>query len=422
MIHSRALLLPPWIPRLDEPAPPSVRGAPWVHALTPLLFVTAWAVAVASGLASSWQGAALLYPVAAIAVCCGLLPLAQAAGRTVDVSSAQALYRALWWLSPWLVFAWPVGCRVDSDGGAGGALGSTVLVCSSTVMLGVLPVTIEVARSSLAWSARRALTAAAFASMGLVALTLVASAWRTATHAPLDGLAQYDREAARFEPAHTTPGLLIARTREGHHVEQRRAGARCVTRFPWQPGVTHDCSAPVVLYWWDGSMAGSSYRPQYREQVFASVDGAVIGSSGDPRYMLFAAPLWEWELGGALALTLAVCTLLRTRRSVAAWRALAASPAVARDGHAHFPDGALLRLPAALAGHVGDVTVLGERGLAPAAFRDAPADEALVLAVDLAGLARALDDRESAAASFALAVLWLPAAPLLAAPFLGMYS
>jgi hypothetical protein len=89
VVHPRALLFPPWIPRLDERAPLPARGAPWVHALTPLLFVVAWAVAVAAGLASSHHGAVLLFPFAAIAVCCALLPLARAARRSVDAPSAR---------------------------------------------------------------------------------------------------------------------------------------------------------------------------------------------------------------------------------------------------------------------------------------------------------------------------------------------
>jgi hypothetical protein len=96
--------------------------------------------------------------------------------------------------------------------------------------------------------------------------------------------------------------------------------------------------------------------------------------------------------------------------------------AVASDGHARLPDGTLLRLPASLAAYAGDVTLLGDHGLAPLPFRDAPSAAPLVLPFDPAGLARALADRESAAASFALAALWLPAAPLLAAPFLGMFA
>jgi hypothetical protein len=426
MSHSRALRFPPWIPRLHEAAALPGRGPLWVHALTPLLFVVALAVAVAGRLAASWPGAALLYPLAALAACCGLLPLARAARRRVDAASAQALYRALWWLSPWLVFAWPVSCRFDSDGGAGGALGTSVLVFSSIVMVVVLPMTIEFARSSVAWNTRRDLTAAAVASAAIVFAVLAASAWRTATHSPLDGLARYHREVARFEPAPSSPGLLIARTHEGHYIEQRRAGARCVTRFPRRSAVTHDCSLPVFLYWAAGPVT-RGFDPRlpavhYREQVFALVDGVVIGRSGDPRYMLFAAPLWEWELGGALALALALWTLLRTRRVVAAWRALPSSPAVARDGHARLPDGALVRLPATLAAYVGDVTLFGASGLASPPFRDAPAAEPLVLPFDRAALARALDDRESAAASFALAALWLPVAPLIAAPFLGMFT
>ncbi|MBP6832236.1 MAG: hypothetical protein KA978_15730 [Deltaproteobacteria bacterium] len=425
---SRALALPPWIPRPDALAltPPgaiSERGGAWVHGLTPLLFLMAWVVALASGLASQREGAALLFPLAAIGVCCGVLPTARAARQRISANAAQALYRALWWLSPWLVLAWPLSCRFDADGGAGGALGTSVLLCSSFVLLPVLPITIELARRL---SVRRLAIVAFRVSVGVLVVVLAASTWRSLTHPIDDAFGAYHRTVARFEPAPAAPGVLVAHTREGR-LEQRRVGARCVTGFPGRPGVTHACTEPVIVYEWSGPRAPRAAfmrldPPQYRGMVFVAVGGSLVGNVGAPQHMLFGAPLWEWIVGGALALAVALWTTRRTHRVLTAWRALPTRRGVARDGHAHCDDGTIVRLPSALAGYVGDVVVIGERRLAAAAFRDAAGRPPMVLPVGIAVWEAALADCEAIATSFALAVSWLPAAPLMAAPFLGMFA
>ena len=69
---------------------------------------------------------------------------------------------------------------------------------------------------------------------------------------------------------------------------------------------------------------------------------------------------------------------------------------------------------------VGPVVLLGES--APTApFRGAITAQ-VVLPGELAAWERTLAACDSLAVSFSLAMLWLPAAPLLAAPLLGMFS
>lgn len=320
------------------------------------------------------------------------------------------------------MLAWPLSCRFDSDGGAGGALGTSVLLCSSFVLLPVLPLTIELARRL---PVRRLAVVAFRASVGVLVVVLIASTWRTLTHPIDDAFGAYHHAVARFEPAPAAPGVFVAHTREGR-LEQRRVGSRCVTCFPGRPGITHACTEPVIVYEWSGRRAPRAAfaqlnPPQYRGMVFAAVGGSFVGNEGAPRHMLFFAPLWEWILGGALALAIALWTNQQTRRALTAWRALPTRRGVARDGYAHCDDGTIVRLPAALTGHVGDVVVVGERGLAASVFRDA-ASALFVLPVGIVGWEAALADCEAIATSFALAVLWLPTAPLLAAPFLGMFT
>lgn len=424
----------PWVPGPDAIAlshhgAATVRGGAWAHWLTPALFVLAWIVTIASFASSSLPVDALPYPLAAIGACCAALPAALAfRHRAVDVGSAQALYRALWWLSPWLVLAWPLSCRLDSDGGSGGSHGGSIVLVSSFVMLPVLPLTIELARASLAlgpW-VRRATTVVFRASLVVIAAALVVSAWRVVTHPTEEGLRAYHRTVAAFEPSGSEPGLFIAHTLE-RRLEQRRDGDRCVTGFPGRRGIPHACAELVLVYERLRRFVPREGRPivappRYFELTFVAVGGAVVASEGSPRHLLFVAPPWEWVAGGAVALTLALWTRRRTRRALAAWRALPVMAGVARDGHAHCDDGTIVRLPSDFVDHQGAVVVLGERGLGGPAFRDVAAGEATVLPCTAAGWERSLAECQATAASFGLAVLWLPSAPLMAAPFLGMFS
>ncbi len=180
---------------------------------TPLLFLMAWAgrgrfrARERGYRLPAGEGAALLFPLAAIGVCCGVLPTARAARQRISANAAQALYRALWWLSPWLVLAWPLSCRFDADGGAGGALGTSVLLCSSFVLLPVLPITIELARRL---SVRRLAIVAFRVSVGVLVVVLAASTWRSLTPPIDDAFGAYHRTVARFEPAPAAPGVLVA--------------------------------------------------------------------------------------------------------------------------------------------------------------------------------------------------------------------
>jgi len=162
--------------------------------------------------------------------------------------------------------------------------------------------------------------------------------------------------------------------------------------------------------------------------VFVAAEGEVIGNKAAPRYLLFTAPLWEWIVGALAGVALGLFTLRQTRRALAAWRALHTREGSARDGTARCDDGTarcddgtVVRLPDALAGHTGRVVVLGDpTHVAP--FREVPREGVIVLAGSRRWWDEALAESESVAMSFALAVTWLPAAPLLASPFLGMLS
>lgn len=103
------------------------------------------------------------------------------------------------------------------------------------------------------------------------------------------------------------------------------------------------------------------------------------------------------------------------------------SPARSSDldarGRALLDDGAIVRLPQALAAHVGDVIVLGEHLPLGLAFRDSPTVDGLtVLPIGRLGWARALVDCTATATATARAAVWLSSALLVAGPFLGMFN
>ena len=106
--------------------------------------VLALAVAIASLRHERAWYAGAFYSLAALAVCCAVIPLARALRWPVDARTAQAAHLGLASLTPWLVFAWTVAPRIDRDGDGGGALGGSALVQSSILLPLVLPATLAV--------------------------------------------------------------------------------------------------------------------------------------------------------------------------------------------------------------------------------------------------------------------------------------
>lgn len=264
-------------------------------------------------------------------------------------------------------------------------------------------------------------------SVALVAgLALVAAAF-SARHTTADGLANYLAEPASFEPT-ARPGRFAQRL-DGATLRQRRVGERCVTHLSRgserpAPFLAHRCASPLRIHTRPSrrrSRSAPFRRPVFREMVFASVEGELIGNKAAPRYLLYTAPLWEWIACALLGAGLGASTLRRVRRTFAAWRALPVREGTAGDGVVRCDDGAIERLPDAFAGYAGRVLVLG--GPAPGApFREGAGHGAHVVAAGREAWARGLAEAESVAMSFALAATWLPAAPLLASPLLGMLS
>ena len=155
---------------------------------------------------------------------------------------------------------------------------------------------------------------------------------------------------------------------------------------------------------------------------FATSEGRVIGSSFiAPRYLLFAAPLWGWIAGALLGVCVGVAVWQRSRRAIDEWRAEPVRKATAEQGLARCDDGEIVMLPERIASYRGLVIVIGAT-LRDAPFRGDPTRGARVFAGRERDWTRACDQSESVAMSFALAVMWLPAAPLLAAPLGGMLS
>lgn len=416
---------PPWVPSPVELLAARGRGGEGrVHWLTPLLFVLAWAALIASMYCDrSWYAGAF-YPLAAVAACCAIVPLARARRWPVEARTAQTAYLGLLSLTPWLVFAWTVDPHLDGDGDSGGALGGFALMFSSLLLPLVLPATLTLLRRLRPLKARAwpvTVSVALVAGLALVAAAL------SARHTTADGLANYLAEPASFEPT-ARPGRFAQRL-DGATLRQRRVGERCVTHLARggerpAPYLAHRCASPVTVHTFpiEWPRARSLLqRPVFTEMVFASVEGEVIGNKAAPRYLLYTAPLWEWIACALLGAALGASTFRRVRRTVAAWRALPVREGTAGDGVVRCDDGAIERLPAELAGHAGRVLVLG--GPAPGApFREGTAHGAFVVAAGREAWARGLAEAESAAMSFALAATWLPAAPLLASPLLGMLS
>ncbi len=415
--------LPPWVPSpVALLAARDATGARRVHALTPLLFALSWVVAFASGNYERSWFAGGFFPLAALLVCVAVVPLAVAARWRVTARAAQAAYLGLASLAPWLVFAWPVSVSIDGDGDSGGALGGGVVLISSIFLLLVMPLTLAAFLGMPRWRVR-GWPVAASATL-VVGLALVAAAF-SARHPAADGLARYTGEQATFE-ATGVPGRYVQSLGDAT-LRQRRVGERCVThlipRFQQvRPYLAHRCASPVWVHQFPGTRArGLFERPLYSEMVFASAEGRVIGNKAAPRYLLFTAPLWEWIVGALVGVALGLFTLRRTRATLAALRALPTREGTARDGTARCDDGTVVQLPDALAGHSGRVVVLGDpTQVAP--FREVSREGVIVLAGSRRWWDEALDESESVAMSFALAVTWLPAAPLLASPFLGMLS
>lgn len=426
MTEARELRVLRWIPSPRELLGAALRlgndrPGVWVHALTPALFVLAWGVAFLEKLDPSGHVLALPYPLAAITVCCAALPIARATRRSLDVRSAHALYRGLLWLAPWVALAWPLSAHTDADGDAGGARAAAVLLAASCPMCAVLPVMIELARR--VWRRPIATFAVSVSAVGLSAL-MIAATWQTLAHSTRDGLTLYAHRVAEFVPTATPDTFTVRTSMEG--IVQHRDGARCTTGFWHGPTVSHPCAAVVHLYEMPRDLSTRRSwlreRPRYREMVFIRVGGTLINNKHPARFMLFVAPPWEWIAGASVGLALALWTWARTRRALRAWRSLTVREGVARDGSVHCADGVTARLPDALADVRGAVLVLGDRALAATPFRDAAAGDYVVVPGDRADFERALVDCEAVATSFALAVLWLPAAPLVAAPWLGMFA
>jgi hypothetical protein len=418
--------LPPWIP-----SPTEVLGdgdaskRRWVLALTPTLFVLSWVVAFCARNAGQSRHGGIFFPLAAIVVCVSVVPLARRTRRDVSATVAQTAYLALASLTPWLVFGWFAATRIDVDGDSGGALGIAALMGSSYMLLGILPLTL---RALLRLPVLGGRDWPVFASAAVITGLAFASTIFSAAHPTADALANYHGMSVTFE-LNADAGRYESPAGEGLTLLQRRVGARCVTRLvrirssasPVSGDLVHDCASPVKGYgpWWMASHRGGVFeRSRYRELVFATTEGQVIGNKAAPRYLLFTAPLWEWIFAALVGVSLGLHTRFATRRTIAAWRGLRVRRATAHEGVARCDDGAVVQLTEALR---GPVVLLGESELG-APFREGPPRSALVFAGGVEAWSRALSECESVATSFALAVMWLPAAPLLAAPLLGMLT
>jgi hypothetical protein len=390
-----------------------------------VLWLLVLALVVAAWTVSDPRGALVgaRFPLAAIAACVLAVPVLQGRRGRLSAVQAQAVHLSLAVLTPGLVFAWVLVARSDADGDSGGALGAAALLLSAVFGLPwVLPATLHVLLALPLLRAGRWRVIASAALLGALALCAGAFALR---HPTAEGASRYpDAGPVSLAPT-ATPGRFAAHF-AGATIRQRRHGDRCVThlvvrgRHP-SPYLAHACASPLVVRGEALDRPSSDPRPRYREMLFVVAEGRVISNRHSPRAMLFTAPLWEWVVATLLAVALALHTVRRARASVAAWRAMPARHAVASNGLATSPDGACVRLPHALADYAGPVVLLDAESRA-SPFRADEDRAARVVPGDLARWVRALDETESLATSFALAVMWLPSAPLLAAPFLGMLS
>ncbi len=397
----------------------------WTHALTPALFALSWVVAFAAQAQAQSMYADTFLPLAAVMGCVVTLPIARNRRKRITARGAQGAYLALASLTPWLVFGLSVGPRLDADGGSGGALMTGPLLLSSLGLLMVLPITLLLLlRASVLAPRRWPLIASAVAVVGIALLSAVFSA----THGDADALVHYEEVPVTLE-ATSAPGLFEHRVGYRDTLTQRRVGSRCVTWFENRytgssTALSHECASPVRLFSFDWSRGRTGWfkRPKYREQTFATSEEAVIGIGPvAPRYLLFAAPLWGWIAGALLGVFVGVVVWRRSRRAIDAWRAEPLRKATAQQGLARCDDGEVVMLPERIADYAGLVVVLGATAR-EAPFRGDPTRGATVFAGRERDWMQACDESESVAMSFALAVMWLPAAPLLAAPLLGMLS
>lgn len=413
--------LPAWIPSPKELIAARDGGAGgWVHALTPLLFALTLLVAYVQGTHAELWCVGAVFPLAAIGACLAALPLARVAGRRVGAIDAQTLHLALASLTPWLVFAWYVDLRSDTDAGGGGALGNSVLVFSMIFLIVVMPMMLGALRRRPLVRVRRRLVGAVATLVTGFALAGVAAA---ATHRTVDALGAYRLNSQARTDEEIAATLWVHRL--GLHITRRRVGDRCVVdlRFEGSEHHTtglHRCDAPVRVYRrFVMERVEPFSRSQFSGVAFVAVGEEVFASIGSARFLLLAAPPWEWIACALLGVCLGLGTVRRVRRVTAAWRSLPVREGDAVDARVRCDDGTVVAMSAE--GARGRVLVLGDPALATA-FRDVAQDAVVVLPCTGAAWARCLDDLESSAQSFALAVMLLPAAPLLASPLLGMLS
>lgn len=397
----------------------------WTHALTPALFALSWLVAFAAQAQAQSMYADTFLPLAAVLVCVVTLPIARNRRKRITARGAQGAYLALASLTPWLVFGLSVGPGLDHDGGSGGALHSGALVGSSMVVPLVLPITLLLLLRARVLAPRRwPVIASAVVIVALAGVSAVFSA----THRDADVLVNYQEEPLRLQLTFL-PHVFEQRVSRTDTLKQVRDGRRCVTWFVniyrgRSQALSHECSSPVRLFARNlpSGRRGWFERPAYYEQTFATAEGRVIGSSFvAPRYLLSAAPLWGWIAGALLGVCVGVVVWRRSRRAIDAWRAEPRRRATAQQRLARCDDGEVVMLPERIADYAGLVVVLGATAR-EAPFRGDATRGATVFAGRERDWTKACDESESVAMSFALAVMWLPAAPLLAAPLLGMLS
>lgn len=262
-------------------------------------------------------------------------------------------------------------------------------------------------------------------------MALVSLGWSVAHPAS----AMLERIPSEWLTWRVTDDHASLRTWESGTLRREVVGGRCVTRMGGAPIVTPTCPARTRVWDYGYNVAAVETTVESAETpsrlwarpghvlTFVEVGGRVYGPHGVAyRYVMFAAPLWEWCVGAAFGVLVAWWSILRTRRALAMWRALPVRAGVSCGAEVRLDDGTALRLPEALSSHVGDVLVIGDGDLG-AVFRTVPGAEGrIVLPVDRLAWDRALTDSEQLNASFSRAVVWLSAAPLAAAPFLGMFS